>query len=96
MPPTATGVVGQRVFGGEERIQDPADGLYRVLQQLLKTKAPAKAEVLAYCEGIDATIIDTLANKTKNNYANNSFTHIRIWDNVRKQLADIRAELNLS
>jgi hypothetical protein len=92
VPPTVQGVVGQRVFGGEERLQDPADGLHRVLVFLMNQRAPQLSEVRSHCEGIRAAEIDDLASKTKRTYGNATNIHADPWGNVRRQLAAIRAE----
>jgi hypothetical protein len=92
MPPTAAGVVGQRVFGGEERVQDPADGLYRVLQGMLGSRTPPMSEVREYCVGLDAVEIDALALKMKRLYGNVTNTRANVWERVKHELAEIRRE----
>ncbi|MEJ7839301.1 MAG: hypothetical protein WKF81_10815, partial [Thermomicrobiales bacterium] len=95
VPPTVQGVVGQRVFGGEERIQDPADGLNRVLAELMGRAAPQLADVRTYCDGIDASTIDNLAAKVKRLYTGSTNSRRNPWDMVRKELGEIRAESGL-
>jgi hypothetical protein len=91
VPPTVQGVVGQRVFGGEERLQDPADGLHRVLVVLMKLKAPQLSEVRSHCEGLAAAYIDDLASKTKRQYGNAPNLHADPWGFAKRQLDAIRA-----
>jgi hypothetical protein len=92
MPPTAAGVVGQRVFGGGERVQHPADGLYRVLQSMLDGRTPPLSEVRNYCDGIDGVEIDALAIRVRTIYGNVRNTRANVWERVKSELGNIRRE----
>jgi hypothetical protein len=98
LPPTIPGVVGQRVFGGEERRQDPADGLHRVLAQLMAQKAPRLSEVKTECDGLDARELDELAGRIRSMFGTGAMTNGRSdpWRVTRTQLMKLRSQATQS
>jgi hypothetical protein len=103
LPPTIPGVVGQRVFGGEERRQDPADGLYHTIANLLKgtpqqSKAPSLSEVRTVCDGLDSQDIDKIASDIQRTYGTLAKQNGRAdpWGNAKRQLDRYRSQVNQS
>ena len=96
VPPTVPGVVGQRVFGNEERRQDPAEGLYTVIVNLMKElnmigKAPNKATVKTACDGLLPSAIDDVATKIRNSYKSHSTNRSDPWKSAQNHLERHRA-----
>lgn len=88
-PPTIPGMVGQRIFNRERRTH-PADGLFRVLQRLMTTKAPPKAEVKTAADGLDVDTIDTICVKLERLYANSSNGRGNPWQTAKRELETAR------
>jgi len=89
-PPTIPGMVGQRIFNRERRTH-PADGLFRVLQKLMTTKAPSKAEVKTAADGLDGDAVDTISTKIERLYAGQ--TNGRggnPWQTTKREIATAR------
>ncbi|MBA2276855.1 MAG: ATP-binding protein, partial [Chloroflexia bacterium] len=88
-PPTIPGMVGQRIFNQERRTH-PADGLFRVLQRLMTTKAPPKSEVLTAAAGADSDAIDALCRKLERLYTNQPNGRGNPWQIAKRELDIVR------
>lgn len=89
-PPTIAGINGQRVFGGENSLRDPLDGLMRLLRAHMGDNAPRRSEVQAEAEGIGEEELEELRQKVKNVLSSRNNPRSDPWRVVRNGLRTLR------
>ena len=90
-PPTLPGVFGQRIFGSDTAVRDPADALHRSLKKLMGDRSPTSANVRNVADGIAQEAIDDVRRKIERIYGSSSSSHGDPWKNVQKMLNSARA-----
>jgi hypothetical protein len=93
MPPTVTGVVGQRVFGSDERKVLPGDSLHSALRQLRGGKAPTREEVLIHARGLPVDDVQAIAEKILAAYRGNTNGRSDPWVTAKRELDKLRDEV---
>jgi uncharacterized protein len=97
LPPTIPGVNGQRVFAGEKNVHgSPADPIFRMLQRYMGDNAPAKADVLNECDGLDREDIEDVRTRCEAVLRGNNNGRTNHWNVIRKALINKRSQKQLS
>lgn len=95
MPPTIRGIDGQRVFGKqiEQGFRKPEDPLFTVLGSVMGDHAPSRAEIATQCNGLDADLIDEVAQKIRRDYSGGNHRG-DAWRQAKKLLTSRRYGAN--